>query len=101
MKMTSMKLNPKEMKDKNRPEVPSQADKPSFPYGLRLRLEDDCLKKMALSKLPKVGEKVSISAIAKIISVSQDESRKSIELQITDIGMEKYSKEVEDKFYEE
>lgn len=89
MKLHSMKLSKKERKE-NIPKVVSEG--PSFPYGLRLCLDNDSLEKLGLKSLPKTGVKMTIQAIGEVVSVSQHESENNddrrIEIQIHDLGIE-------------
>ena len=104
MNLKSMKMSPSEKKKGNLPtDKPGKED--SYPYGLCLNLESEAIKKLGLSKLPKVGSILMVTAKAKVLGTelheSGDEKRKSISLQITDLALDNDSKEPEDKFYEE
>lgn len=59
-----------------------------YPYGLRIELDHDGMKKLGMKGLPKVGKKHKITAHAHVVSSSEHseskgESRKSVSLQIT------------------
>jgi hypothetical protein len=103
MNLKSMKMSPAEKKKTDGPQVQSKED--SYPYGLCLNLESEAIKKLGLSKLPKVGTILMVTAKAKVLGTalheSGDEKRKSISMQITDLSLDNDSKEPEDKFYEE
>jgi hypothetical protein len=91
MKMKSMKMSPQEKKKMN-PEVQSnKTSGPEFPYGLRITLDSEAISKLGITKLPSVGGTIMLEAKAKIVGVSQNEregsKRKSMELQITDLGI--------------
>lgn len=67
-------------------------EKPRFPFGLSLRLDEETLKKLEISDLPAVESKVSINAVAFVQSAGVNEhvdedgnkkERKHLELQIT------------------
>jgi hypothetical protein len=65
---------------------------PSYPYGLRLTLNRDQLRKMKINPRDMtIGDKVEIEAMAKVVSISessgQDYEDKSIELQITKLAV--------------
>jgi hypothetical protein len=69
------------------------ADRPEYPYGLCLSLDEDALGKLGVTDLPKVGGEVTITARACVTSVSSYENqdggeRRSVGLQITDLGIE-------------
>jgi len=93
MKLTDMKHVPSKKKDKEK-EMLARGPSPSYPYGLQLRLDNESLEKLGIDKLPRVGGTVTVTAEAKVTSVSQNESeggsgmRRSCELQITKLGLE-------------
>lgn len=101
MQLKSMKLSPKESKEMIKPQ---SSNAPRYPYGLHLSFDKECLDKLGLSKLPKVGNSVTVMARAKVESVSERDSagdgkRRSLELQITDIGFEMAKSKIGDLLY--
>lgn len=59
-----------------------------YPWSLRLTLNDEELKKLGISSLPKVGGKMSLSAEVSVIATRQADrsnggTERSLELQIT------------------
>ncbi|MGE3341497.1 MAG: capsid staple protein [Candidatus Altimarinota bacterium] len=96
LKMVSMKKEPKkEEKDKSdSPATCSPMDEP-FPYGLRIRLENDELSKLGMDELPEVGKTCKIEAEGVVQSVSSNqykndaENRRSVEIQLTKLGVSK------------
>lgn len=65
-----------------------------YPYGLCLNLEDEQIKKLGISKLPEVGETMTLTAKVEVSSLSQRDTREggkksSLSLQITDMAVEK------------
>jgi hypothetical protein len=65
---------------------------PEFPYGLRIDLDNDSLKKLGIESLPEVGKSMMLHARVVVNSVSENESsgqekRKSVGLQITDMAL--------------
>lgn len=87
--MKSMKLSKSEQKEMS---VPVQVNKDEYPYGLRITLGKDQLKKLGLSKLPAVGDEFIADAklVVKSVSAGAAESGEyaSCDLQITDLGLE-------------
>lgn len=88
MKMKSMiRSKRRESKELNAPVETSK-----YPYGLKLDLRSEELKKLGLdiSNL-KVGGKVKIEAVAKVESIhsleSRDSTDKGISIQITDLAI--------------
>lgn len=66
----------------------------SYPYSTRLSLDKDVLDKLDLSpKDFKVGQKVTVQAVATVKSLriveGKDYDTNEVELQITEIGIEK------------
>lgn len=64
-----------------------------YPYGLRINLEEDAISKMGIS-LPAVGSKMKLEAVVEVCNVSMYEGegnhkRRSMSLQITEMGLEK------------
>lgn len=95
MKLTSMKI-PKAKTEPSIAEAPTM-DRPRYPYGLRLRLDEDQLAQLGIDELPKVGGVVTVHAKADVISVSENEhtsedrkehKHRTVELQITDLGFD-------------
>lgn len=63
---------------------------PAYPYGLRITLDKDSLKKMNINKMPEVGSFIDLCAKAKVVSLSEDEQfgDKSVTLQIVEMDFE-------------
>lgn len=92
MKLTNLKLTKKEKKDTT--DAPSLAGTSSYPYGLEVRLETESINKLGLNiQSFKIGEKVKIEADTEVIEISNNESedgnRKTIRLQIQNLGLSK------------
>lgn len=92
MKMVSMKMTPKKGDKADNMGGMSPDDGEKYPWGLRINLGDEELKKLGLKELPKVGQEVPLMAMVKVIGVRSNESQegenRNLELQITDCGME-------------
>ena len=86
MELKSMKIDPAEQEPETMMSEPSP-----YPYGLCLRLEEDSVEKLGLDELPEVGTEVTIQAKAIVRSTNEmnreGEMYRSLELQITDMGM--------------
>lgn len=82
-------------------ETPSDADVPTYSWGLKLRLEQAELKKLGITDLPAVGAEVNLDIIAKVTRVSQDAQAKNttsvVELQITKMGLEQDEDDEQDE----
>jgi hypothetical protein len=91
MKLRDMKLS-KAQKKETMPMAVSADGGPDYPYGLRITLDSAALDKLGISKLPKVGAKMSLQAVGVITSVSQHESKdhdsRSVEIQLQELGVE-------------
>lgn len=103
MKMTSMEKSEKEMDC-----APVSCEHDKYPYGLRIHLDSECVKKLGISELPATGEKMMIHAYAMVCDVSEHavegkEPRRSIGLQICEMGVEKAGKKkaAAEEMYEE
>ena len=87
-KTTSMKVSKSEAQE----QMPKAMDAPKYPYGLRISLQDESIKKLKMKKLPSVGDTLRLYAIVEVSSVSQHDSqeggeRNSLDLQITDLSL--------------
>lgn len=85
--MKSMKRTP-ESKEKAANLAVPEALEGEYPYGLRINLGRDEIKRLGIKPLPKVGITVTLEAKCKVISVSQNERQggspdQRVELQIT------------------
>lgn len=83
----------KKMADMER-EEPKMAEykEPEYPYGLKISLQNESLKKLGLKELPEVGKKMMLHAMVECCAVSKYDSKeggevKSLELQITDMEL--------------
>lgn len=94
MKTVSMKVEDRKASELSTAGDPMQQQ---FPWGLRLSLGLEQIQKLGLqADMPEVGDQLSFTGVGTVVSVSAsataDGSSMSIEVQITDLGME----EVED-----
>jgi len=95
MKMQSMKRTKKEKKEAEGSEpVATGGDIDPYPYGLSINLEKESMDKLGLDINDfQIGGRVELSCMAEVTSlnqsVSKNNDRSSISLQITDIGMGK------------
>ena len=98
MKLVNLARSKAEVKEQN---TLCKSDAPSFSYGTSIRFDKDDLEKMGL-KLGdlKPGTVFSIEATAEVVSVSQNKSSNydsaSLELQITEIGLEEQEDDIGD-----
>ncbi len=90
--MIDMKVSKKDA-EKETPEAIEQTE-PKYPWGLQLNMDNDELKKLDLmDEKVEVGDEMTIRAVCKVLSVSEDESlnmgtRKNIRYQITEMEIE-------------
>ncbi len=101
MAMQDLKITKKEAKSKSEAmAVSSYEDQERYPYGLRLDLNDDTLKKLGITKLPAVGTVLMFEAKAKVVgsrqSATVESDNRSIELQITHLDLEMDDDEVDE-----
>ncbi len=89
MELVNLKLSPAEAKEIT---TPDPSDGPKYPYGLRISLDDDTLKKLGLTELPAIDTKLVLTARAEVCSTSdydsQSGSHRSLDLQITELALE-------------
>lgn len=88
MEMKNMKMSSQEQKQMNESMT---VYKPEYPWGLCLHLNEEAIDKLGLPALPGVGEAMMLHARVMVNSVSMNESQngknRSLELQITDMGL--------------
>jgi hypothetical protein len=100
--MVDMAESPAKLQEKMPMEMPAPKT-PVYPYGLSICLNEDQLDKLGLDdELPGVGDMIHLCAIAKVTSVSQNETQIEggekkiicrIELQITHLATENEDRE--------
>lgn len=100
MKIVSMEFTPAEAKAET---VEAQEiEAPKYPWGLSLNLDEETLAKLGLDKID-VGTIVSLAGKAKVTGYSEREyeggAHKCLDLQITDLGLDKPAKSVADTLY--
>lgn len=87
--MKNMALTKEEQK---RTSGETAVNKPKYPYGLEVRLDDESLTKLGIKELPEVGMKLMLEAKVVVESVSQEDKatgkpRRHVGLQITDMSL--------------
>ncbi len=91
--LVNMKLDNKEKKE-TAIGVEQPAKGPNYPWGLAITLEDESLKKMKVKLADyQVGDEVILHAECKVTRLSQSEregdgKNRTMELQITSMGLE-------------
>lgn len=96
MQMISMKDMSKTLEEVQKELTPSVAPSAEYineyPYGLCLCLDEDSITKLQIENMPEVGDGIMLMAVAKVTSVSMNETaagaRRRIELQITHLELE-------------
>ena len=58
-------------------------DGPRFPHGLTLHLNDDTLKKLGMTDLPTVGDKVLIAGFGVISSASENRRQRGVDRDVS------------------
>lgn len=108
--MKSMKMN-YPLKDVTFEEKSSDfrpmADKPEYPYGLRICLNEDAIKMLGLAKLPELKASLKMTCTVEVCSKSESQSKesgmyRSLDLQITAMELSSGKKEIDsNKLYAE
>lgn len=102
MKTVSLKLSPKEKKEEIAEFKPKA---PEYPWGSCIRLDKDEMKKLGIDLTDaKDGATFKLEGKAKIVGFSMSkreggESYASVELQITDLGLEAAAKDLATGMY--
>ena len=98
-KLQSMEMDDERQLDHPMPyEMPERA---RYPYGLRICLCDDELKKLGLDADCDEGDYLDIRAFATVISVHKENGANRVELQIEKMSVENESSESPDDEAEE
>lgn len=93
MKLINTKITPKKEDSMVMETAPSKKQKPFYPWGLKINLEKEILKKLNLKPSNfKIGQKVSIEAIGEVNLISQREegdgyNSSEVSIQIIDFGI--------------
>lgn len=91
MKLVSLELSKAERKKETEPMAPD-ADRPLFPYGTSLYLNDETLAKLGIDEMPDVGTTLLITAVAKVTGTSEREyeggSHRTLDIQFTEMSLE-------------
>jgi hypothetical protein len=93
VELKSMKMEPKAEEEECRPcdVMYGKEQKPEYPWGLNINLDEESLKKLGIADLPAVGGEMMITAKVKVTSTSSVEydegSRRTVALQITDMAI--------------
>jgi hypothetical protein len=96
-KMASMKKKPMKAPKAGKLAEPTHAPGEDYPYGLRISLDHEGMKKLGMKKMPKIGSKHKITAHAHVTSVreshdmhsSSKQPDRSLEMQISHMALEK------------
>ncbi|CUI38286.1 Uncharacterised protein [Achromobacter xylosoxidans] len=94
MNLIDMKLSPEEAKEMDCSAgcLGAEDGGPKYPWGLILSLDDDTLRKLGVSELPKVGQQMHLMAVVEVCTTSQHANQegtdKCVSLQITQLGLE-------------
>lgn len=78
-----------------------ESDKPVYPYGLRIHLDNESLDKLGIKELPSTGAQMKLTALVGVIEVSvmerqEGEPERRMELQIMDMELTKPTEEKKD-----
>ncbi len=89
MKLKSMKISRREMDEKTEP---AELSEDEYPWGLRLHLDSDVLKRLGIDKLPALGRDYRLEAVACVREASESKtasgSNRSITLQIEKLALQ-------------
>ncbi len=100
IKLTSMKLSG-ESPESTAP----KPDRPAYPWGLELRLDEEALSKLKVTDLPDIDSKVGVVAKAMVVGVSSnkmagdEKAHRSLTLQITELAITDGSSAASRKLY--
>lgn len=94
-KMVDLELDNKES-EKETVEA-QELEKPKYPWGTSMCLEQDVIEKLGFKDLPEVGEEFIITAKVHVTGVgkreTKDEEYKNINLQMTEMSLEPFKED--------
>lgn len=90
MKLVSLELTAQEAKAESF--EAKEAERPRYPYGTSLYLDDEALAKLGIKEMPAVGTDLRIMGVAKVTGTSEREyeggSHKTLDVQFTQMACE-------------
>lgn len=97
MKLVNMKIDTAAREARYKEASEAKPTGPVYPYGLCVRLDDDAMAALKMGELPAAGDELVLLAKVTVSSVSENQydeggktrTRQSMELQITDMALEK------------
>lgn len=79
------------------PAMPMVDNKPRYPYGLCIELNEEVMEKLGIDELPEVGTMIHGVYMAKVTSIranaTEENSSKGMSLQITHMALEDEDRE--------
>ena len=99
-----MLTNMARTKKESKKEETSEYIEDKYPWGLSINLDQDSLEKLGIKDLPAVGESIKLEAKVDVVEISECDSanggtKRSMSLQITDLGLMVGEKSAADKMY--
>lgn len=90
MKLVSLELKTEEAKEETM--EAREAERPRYPYGTCLYLDEVALKKLGITDIPEVGDELRIMAVGKVTGTSSREyeggSHQTLDIQLTEMACE-------------
>lgn len=91
--MVDMMLSPEERKEQYGPPTMATDEQEKYPWGLRISLGNDELKKLGITKLPEAGQPFTIEAVGYVCDAGSSDTvdggkRLNMCIQITDMELE-------------
>lgn len=90
MKLAKMELKGAEAKAETL--EAKETERPKYPYGTSLYLDEVALAKLGIKEMPEVGQELRIEAIGKVVGTSSREyeggAHQTLDIQLTDMACE-------------
>lgn len=101
--MKNMMMSKKETKKMVEGDMPE--DRPQYPYGLKLNLDNETLEKLGMKTMPEMGKAMMMMAKVTVTDMHESKSEgsnyRSLGLQITDMAFEAEKESLEKRLYPE
>jgi len=104
MKLKSMKTTKADRTAREKQYSDPLVEQDTYPYGLTLRLDEETIAKLDIGELPDVEVVLDLVAKVRVTSVSSNQTtgggtRRSLELQITEMALAAPAKASAEKLY--
>ncbi len=104
MSLVSMKRKPEKKDDDEKCCAPMETDRPDYPWGTRLNLDDEQIVALGLSdSMPGIGVRMDMAAIVEVVGVNSEQvdgkTKHRLELQVTEMALQAPGPSLHERMY--